>query len=93
MKIWILAAAALAASVTMATAQSRGGYGSSGTYGTSSNPSSNSVEGYSGFVSLRWSQCCFATLPDGPPRGPIAQGDPGRSMRGLERAAKRLSRS
>ena len=46
MKIWILAAAALAASVTIANAQSRGGYGSSGTYGTGSNPSSNSVEGY-----------------------------------------------
>ena len=46
MRVLILTAAALAASVAVANAQSRGGYGSSGTYGTGSNPSSNSVGGY-----------------------------------------------
>jgi hypothetical protein len=45
MKLWTLAAAALVASLSAADAQSRNGYGS-GTYGTGSNPSSNSVDGY-----------------------------------------------
>jgi hypothetical protein len=44
---------------------------------------------YLEFVPLPCSQCRFATLLDARPRGPIAQGDPGRSMRRLERAAKR----
>ena len=47
MRLWmVLAAVTLAANATAAEAQSRGGYGSSGSYGTGSNPSSNSVEGY-----------------------------------------------
>jgi hypothetical protein len=46
MKLCILAAATLAASMTLANAQTSRGYGSPPTYGTGSNPSSNSVEGY-----------------------------------------------
>jgi hypothetical protein len=46
MKLWVLTAAALAASVTVSNAQSRGGYGNPPTYGTGSSPSSNSVDGY-----------------------------------------------
>ena len=42
---------------------------------------------------LPWSQCRFATLLDARPRGPIAQGDPGRSMREFERAAKKRCHS
>jgi hypothetical protein len=46
MRLLILAAVVLAASVSVSHAQSRGGYGSSGGYGTGSNPSSKSVDGY-----------------------------------------------
>ncbi len=42
----------------------------------------------SGRVPLPWSQCRFASLLDARPHGPIAQGDPGRSMGRSERAAR-----
>jgi hypothetical protein len=42
---------------------------------------------------LSWSRCPFATQPDARPRETIAQGDPDRSTRGLERVAKRRCHS
>jgi hypothetical protein len=42
----ILAAIALMGCTGIASAQSRGGYGSSGSYGTGSNPSSHGTSGY-----------------------------------------------